>query len=381
MGKQTCELHRKTYSVTQHCSLQRAALPCCSAKAHPSTTPGLHGSGGDVARLQHLDARRRRGARQRRDVAVVAALGLERLGRVRRRRPARARAHAGAARVQTARRGPPRRAARPSTWRGARTCSTPRFLYDGAGRARRPRRRARVRGAAADGRREAAPPPPRAKPPPPPPKRKPPPPPLPRNRSGLGAQPARAHPLEAAAAAAAKPHRQPLGAEDELASLKRDLKAQTARNAELEKRNADRERDADMRARTSPTPRPSGRGRCGSSSACWAATASNARWRTAASVPCCGTGGQRSRPTGSMGPPSDAGRRSRSDEHHVTSGVRTSFSFHAKRAASKPALTGAADETCLRDDRPVAAGANPLISSISRELRSPARLELISRDP
>ena len=34
--------------------------------------------------------------------------------------------------------------------------------------------------------------------------------------------------------------------ESELAALKRDLEAQTARNAELERRNAERERDADM---------------------------------------------------------------------------------------------------------------------------------------
>ena len=165
-----------------------------------------------VARLQHLHARRRRGARQRRDVAVVAALGLERLGRVRRRRPARARAHAGAARVQTA-------------GAAARTASRP--AIDMARRqdmldAAFPLRRRRPSATPAPPRRASAAPPPtacahggaarapsrrRRRPSGNRRRRR-----LPRN-CGRGREHSLREPIrdEAAAAAAAKPHRQPLG--------------------------------------------------------------------------------------------------------------------------------------------------------------------------
>ena len=108
--------------------------------------------------------------------------------------------------------------------------------------------------------------------------------------------------------------------EDELASLKRDLKAQTARNAELEKRNADRERDADM-LRADLADAEAERTR-----ALRLVVGVLGRDRVERALANGGIGsllrdGRTAyRPTGSMGPPSDAGRRSRSDEmYHVTS--------------------------------------------------------------
>ena len=169
--------------------------------------------------------------------------------------------------------------------------------------------------------REAAPPPPRAKPPPPPPKRKPPPPPPPKKpvedwEHSLR-EPIRSKPPP-------PPPRSPIASlselESELAALKRDLKAQTARNAELEKRNAERERDADM-LRADLADAEAERTR-----ALRLVVGVLGRDRVERALANGGIGsllrdGRTAyRPTGSMGPPSDAGRRSRSDEmYHVTS--------------------------------------------------------------
>ena len=167
--------------------------------------------------------------------------------------------------------------------------------------------------------REAAPP--RAKPPPPPPKRKPPPPPPPKKpvedwEHSLR-EPIRSKPPP-------PPPRSPIASlselESELAALKRDLQAQTARNAELERRNADRERDADM-LRADLADAEAERTR-----ALRLVVGVLGRDRVERALANGGIGsllrdGRTAyRPTGSMGPPSDAGRRSRSDEmYHVTS--------------------------------------------------------------
>ena len=168
--------------------------------------------------------------------------------------------------------------------------------------------------------REAAAPPPRAKPPPPPPKRKPPPPPPPKKEEDWEhslREPIRSKPPP-------PPPRSPIASlselESELASLKHQLEMQTARNAELEKRNADRERDADM-LRADLADAEAERTR-----ALRLVVGVLGRDRVERALANGGIGsllrdGRTAyRPTGSMGPPSDAGRRSRSDEmYHVTS--------------------------------------------------------------
>ena len=147
-------------------------------------------------------------ARQRRDVAVVAALGLERFGRVRRRRaadpcprrrggasrpPARPRTASRPA-IDMARRQDMLDAAFPRRRRPSATPAPPRRRPRRRRRrpsARRRRRRRAAAAAAAQAETAAAA--------------------ASQKKRGLGAQPARAHPHEAAATAAAKPHRQPLG--------------------------------------------------------------------------------------------------------------------------------------------------------------------------
>ena len=166
--------------------------------------------------------------------------------------------------------------------------------------------------------REAAPP--RAKPPPPPPKRKPPPPPPPKKEEDWEhslREPIRSKPPP-------PPPRSPIASlselESELAALKRDLEAQTARNAELERRNAERERDAAM-LRADLADAEAERTR-----ALRLVVGVLGRDRVERALANGGIssllrdGRAAYRPTGSMGPPSDAGRRSRSDEmYHVTS--------------------------------------------------------------
>ena len=168
--------------------------------------------------------------------------------------------------------------------------------------------------------REAAPPPRAKPPPPPPPKRKPPPPPPPKKEEDWEhslREPIRSKPPP-------PPPRSPIASlselENELAALKRDLQAQTARNAELEKRNAARERDADM-LRADLADAEAERTR-----ALRLVVGVLGRDRVERALANGGIGsllrdGRTAyRPMGSMGPPSDAGRRSRSDEmYHVTS--------------------------------------------------------------
>ena len=272
-------------ALQAHCGI----CACCTPKAYAATRAierqerAARGCT-HVARLQHLHARRRRGAR-RRDVAVVAALGLERLGRVRRRRPARARAHAGGAR------------------RGSRA---PRAAADAAAAAA-----AQAETAAAAS----------------------------QETRGLGAQPPRAHPLEAAAAAAAKP--------------RRDGTTRRARGAEARPSSADGAERGTREAERRPR---AGRGHARADLADAEAERTRAlrlvvgvlgRDRVERALANGGIGsllrdGRTAyRPTGSMGPPSDAGRRSRSDDKpSVGNGVgQGALEAHAAKIHSKARRT------------------------------------------